>query len=261
MIALSQNKALGVPTTPSQSLSAVYVWRRFPRIQSHPPILVDTSPGFLTSMRLLASARLVMQPKAREKPVVRKVVRVARRYGRCSGLSCEFSLETSQFPARNLGHINKQFRIRKDAVMKSLPTQRSTPTRLLPRPLPVHPTSHLAPEDVENVLHGMRLLRELDDEARALSALRSELSTPAKQLFECSICMDKMPADSFARVDTCGHTFCRECLRGHVTARLEEHRFPILCPTCTANRGKGKNKAGGTSRLRMVVTAASHSGA
>jgi len=184
------------------------------------------------------------------------VVRVARRYGRCGGSSCEFSSEVSQSLERNPGHINKQFRIRTDVAIRPLPTQRSTLTRLLPRHPPVHPTSHPAPEDVENVLHGMRLLREFDEESRALSVLRSELSTTAKQLFECSICMEKMPADSFARIDTCGHTFCRECLRGHVTARLEEHRFPILCPTCTANRGKGKKKAGGTCRLQMVVAVA-----
>ena len=138
--------------------------------------------------------------------------------------------------------------------MRPFPTHRSAPTRPLPRPLPVCPTSPSAPEDVENVLHGMRVLRDFEKEARALSDLRSELSTSARKLFECSICMDKMPADSFARIDTCGHTFCRECLRGHVIARLEEHRFPVLCPTCTADKGKGKKKAGGTCRSRMVVT-------
>jgi hypothetical protein len=196
-----------------------------------------------------------MQPNTRRKSVVRKVVCDAHKYGRCGGSSCEFSLGVSQSlaRARNLGHIHKQFRIR------TLPIQQSTRTRILPRHPPMRPTSHPAPEDVENVLHGMRLLREFDEEARALSALRSELSTTAKQLFECSICMDKMPADSFARIDTCGHTFCRECLRGHVTARLEEHRFPILCPTCTTNRGKGKKKAGGTCRLQMVVAVAADS--
>lgn len=254
-IALSQNKALTVPTPPVQCLSVVYAWRRFPWIQSHIPILADTSPRSLTSMNLLSSAPLVMQPKARGKPVVR----VARRYERCGGSSGEFSSESSQSPARNLGHINKRFRIRTNSVIRPLPTQRSAPTRPLPRHPPVHPTPHSAPEDVENVLHGMRLLREFDEEARALSALRGEFSASAKQLLECSICMDKMPADSFARIDTCGHTFCRECLCGHVTARLEEHRFPIPCPTCTADRGKGKNKAGGTFRLQMVIAVAPHS--
>jgi hypothetical protein len=51
--------------------------------------------------------------------------------------------------------------------------------------------------------------------------------------------------DSIARIDSCGHTFCRECLRGHVAARIDEHRYPVLCPTCSADKDKGKGKAGG----------------
>jgi len=54
--------------------------------------------------------------------------------------------------------------------------------------------------------------------------------------------------DSIARIDSCGHTFCRECLRGHVSARIDEHRFPVICPTCIANKGKGKEKAGEVSQ-------------
>ena len=98
-------------------------------------------------------------------------------------------------------------------------------------------------------MYAMRLQREFDEEDRALSAQRTKLAQSSQRLFECSICMDEMPVDSIARIDTCGHAFCRECLRGHVAARLDEHRFPILCPTCTANKGKGKGKAGGTYML------------
>jgi hypothetical protein len=65
--------------------------------------------------------------------------------------------------------------------------------------------------------------------------------------------MEEMPEDSIARPDSCGHSFCRECLRGHVTSRLDEHRFPILCPTCTANKGKGKGVTGGMCHLRTVT--------
>ncbi|KAI0273216.1 hypothetical protein BGY98DRAFT_1120058 [Russula aff. rugulosa BPL654] len=56
--------------------------------------------------------------------------------------------------------------------------------------------------------------------------------------------MEEMPDDSIARPDPCGHAFCRECLRRHVTTRLDEHRFPILCPTCTA----GKARKGSSQR-------------
>ena len=98
----------------------------------------------------------------------------------------------------------------------------------------------------DGISYATRLQREFDAEHRALSAQRTDLAKSAQRLFECSICMEEMPVDSIARVDTCEHTFCRECLRGHVAARLDEHRFPILCPTCTANKGKGKGKTGGT---------------
>jgi hypothetical protein len=64
--------------------------------------------------------------------------------------------------------------------------------------------------------------------------------------------MEEMPVDSIARPDPCGHAFCRECLHGHVTARLDEHRFPILCPACTAGKGKGKEAASGTCCERTV---------
>ena len=100
----------------------------------------------------------------------------------------------------------------------------------------------------DSILEAMRLKNEFDEEDRALSAQRTELTKSTQRLFECGICMEKMPDDSIARPDPCGHAFCRECLRGHVTARLNEHRFPILCPTCTVSEGKGKEAAGGTFR-------------
>ena len=102
------------------------------------------------------------------------------------------------------------------------------------------------PTDMDSILYAMRLQREFDEENPALSTQRIEVDSSAKCLFECGVCMDEMPVASTARIDSCGHVFCRECLRGHVTARLEERRFPILCPTCTAAKGKGKGKIGGT---------------
>ena len=96
-----------------------------------------------------------------------------------------------------------------------------------------------------SILEAMRLQSEFDKEDHALSAQLTELAKSTQQLFECGICMEEMPEDSIARPDPCGHAFCRECLRGHVTARVNERRFPILCPTCTAGKGKGKEAAGG----------------
>ena len=112
----------------------------------------------------------------------------------------------------------------------------------------------------DSILYAMRLQHEFDNEDHALSAQRTELAKSAQRLFECGVCLEEMPYDSVASPDPCGHTFCRECLRGYVTARLDERKFPILCPTCTANKGKGKGVDGGTSRRRMVtlLTITSH---
>jgi RING-type zinc-finger len=114
-------------------------------------------------------------------------------------------------------------------------------------PLPTPPSDR-----DDSILYAMRLQHEFDKEDRALSAERAELAKFSQRLFVCGVCMEEMPYDSVARPDPCGHTFCRECLRGHVTARLDERKFPILCPTCAADKSKGKGVDGGMCRERMV---------
>jgi len=106
----------------------------------------------------------------------------------------------------------------------------------------------------ESFLEAMRLQDEFDEEDRAIRSQHDKLaeSESAQRLFVCGICLEEMPYDSIACPDPCGHTFCRECLRGHVTSRLDEHRFPILCPTCIASKGKGKGGAGSTCYNRTV---------
>ena len=108
------------------------------------------------------------------------------------------------------------------------------------------------PDRDDSILEAMRLQNEFDKEDRALTAQRTELAKSTQRLFECDICMEEMPDDSIARPDPCGHTFCRKCLRRHVTTRLSERKFPILCPTCTAGKGKGKEAAGGTCCERTI---------
>jgi hypothetical protein len=105
-------------------------------------------------------------------------------------------------------------------------------------------------------IHTMRL--RVEDQGHPLSPQRTGLLNSTQRLPECSICLDEMLADSIARIDSCGHVFCRECLRGHIIARLDERRFPILCPTCTATEGKGKGKIGGASRLQGCFRISSH---
>ncbi|KAH9046366.1 hypothetical protein EDB83DRAFT_2404799 [Lactarius deliciosus] len=100
----------------------------------------------------------------------------------------------------------------------------------------------------DGLSYAKRLQNEFDSEDRALSAERNKLSKDVQKVFQCGICMDDLPEDSVARPDPCRHAFCRECMRGYVSNRLEEHRFPILCPTCTAGKGKGKSVTGEVSQ-------------
>ncbi|KAI0250869.1 hypothetical protein BJV78DRAFT_525543 [Lactifluus subvellereus] len=112
-----------------------------------------------------------------------------------------------------------------------------------PRGPPTPPFDH--DDDFSYALH---LQNEFDAEDRVLTAQRTELAKSTQRLFKCGICMEDMPEDSIARPDPCGHPFCRDCLRGHVSARLEEHRLPILCPTCTTSTGKGGRVTGEVSQ-------------
>jgi hypothetical protein len=92
----------------------------------------------------------------------------------------------------------------------------------------------------DRVLYAMHLRHKLD---KGEPVQRAE---SIQQIFICGICLEEIPDDFIVRPDPCGHTFCRECLRGHVTVSLEEHRFPIPCPTCTVGKGKKKGVVGGT---------------
>ena len=58
--------------------------------------------------------------------------------------------------------------------------------------------------------------------------------------FECRICMEEHIEDNIARIDFCGHSFCRECVKNYIGFKLEENRFPILCPVCMTGQGKGE---------------------
>jgi hypothetical protein len=53
--------------------------------------------------------------------------------------------------------------------------------------------------------------------------------------FSCAICMDEHPVDNTVELD-CNHPICRDCVRGHVCAKIEEHRFPVFCPVCMTEK-------------------------
>ena len=157
--------------------------------------------------------------------------------------------DDSIFYAMRLQHeFDKEDRALSDSPFATKPSSGRAPghpDRATRAPTP--PSDH-----GDSIFYAMRLQHEFDKEDRALSAQRADLAKFTQRLFVCGICLEEMPDDSIARPDPCGHTFCRECLRGYVAARLDEHRFPILCPTCTANKDKGKGVTGGMYRGRMV---------
>ncbi|KAG2123275.1 hypothetical protein DEU56DRAFT_830093 [Suillus clintonianus] len=74
--------------------------------------------------------------------------------------------------------------------------------------------------------------------------LRDQMQALAAALphnFSCAICMEEQPVDNSVDLE-CNHSICRTCIRGHVCSKIEEHRFPILCPVCmteTNNRQPG----------------------
>ncbi len=78
------------------------------------------------------------------------------------------------------------------------------------------------------------LQRHIDEEGHLLAAQHAELLAAAEQqrVFNCGVCIDTLPEDSIARIEPCGHSFCRECVRGFVVPQIESRRFPVLCPTC-----------------------------
>lgn len=94
------------------------------------------------------------------------------------------------------------------------------------------------------------LQRRFDEENRLLAAERAELAAAAaeaqQRVFDCGVCMDTLPDESIARIEPCGHSFCRECVRGLIVSHVESRRFPVLCPTCTAEPDKNRPESVGS---------------
>jgi hypothetical protein len=101
-------------------------------------------------------------------------------------------------------------------------------------------------------LHSRRfaaiLQRQFDEEDYRLATEHAELLAAAEQqrVFDCGVCFDTLPEESIARIDPCGHSFCRECVHGLIVSQIESRRFPVLCPTCTAGPGKNRPESIGS---------------
>jgi regulator of replication initiation timing len=93
------------------------------------------------------------------------------------------------------------------------------------------------PMGSDGIAEAYRLQQLYDEEDKRLRAEQEALAAWMQHTFNCGICMDEHPEDYVARIDKCGHQFCRECILGHISSTLGEHRFPVLCPICTAEKG------------------------
>ncbi|KAF8525592.1 hypothetical protein BU17DRAFT_62733 [Hysterangium stoloniferum] len=74
--------------------------------------------------------------------------------------------------------------------------------------------------------------QEFDEEDRMLRNQGALLKQALQTVFTCKVCFETYPEDSVARIGGCGHQLCRDCAKGYLTTKMEEHRYPILCPIC-----------------------------
>ena len=96
------------------------------------------------------------------------------------------------------------------------------------------------------------LQQQFDDEDSRLRTERAALVTFQPLTFTCAVCTDEHSEDYVARVPGCDHGFCRDCLKMYTVSKLEEHRFPVLCPSCVA---EGTGKEPGSKSWVPVVDA------
>jgi hypothetical protein len=87
----------------------------------------------------------------------------------------------------------------------------------------------------DSILLAYQLQKTFSAEDSDLRAQFHNLHFSQPAVFQCGICFDDCPMDDVCTVDE-DHKFCRGCLKEHITIQLGEHRFPILCPLCFADK-------------------------
>ncbi|KDQ06302.1 hypothetical protein BOTBODRAFT_121700 [Botryobasidium botryosum FD-172 SS1] len=79
---------------------------------------------------------------------------------------------------------------------------------------------------------------EYESENARIIAQQEILLQSYQGKFECGICLETCPDDSATSIDQCQHKCCRDCIRGYLVSKIEEHRFPVVCPICSANENQ-----------------------
>ena len=77
--------------------------------------------------------------------------------------------------------------------------------------------------------------REDEEVGRQTQLLKQSMPT-----FACGICMDDFDKDMVARIEPCGHCFCRDCAREYVSTKIKAQSYPILCPVCSTEKDRAK---------------------
>jgi len=85
--------------------------------------------------------------------------------------------------------------------------------------------------DRVNTAAALELQQSFDVEDIQLRDQMQALASTTSHNFSCSICMEEQPLDNIVELD-CNHPICRACVRGHVCSKIDDHRFPVLCPVC-----------------------------
>lgn len=111
-------------------------------------------------------------------------------------------------------------------------------------PLSRKENAHGREDDIVDVSNDLALALEqqrlYDEESQILEDILTELIPVASTgTFECNICFDTHSQEDVAEVDGCGHLFCRDCIRAYASNKLCEHLYPILCPSCNAEKSEG----------------------
>lgn len=48
---------------------------------------------------------------------------------------------------------------------------------------------------------------------------------------DCPICLESVPQSLMHPIAACMHSYCRECLEGHINSKVGDRTFPVPCPT------------------------------
>jgi hypothetical protein len=54
--------------------------------------------------------------------------------------------------------------------------------------------------------------------------------------FDCGICGDRQDNSVKISLVVCGHMYCRDCVTSLVKAKIDDNRYPIVCPECLIDR-------------------------